>query len=105
MLQLAVDTSAFPHRLHIPVLQNNSSLIFMALHPTACLPHAGPTSDFHSPLIKTCELCSLFPKTPFEHFVILIIIVKEDKYALCALWLLSKVVVVTKIDDAPVSCL
>ena len=63
-------------------------------------------ADFHSPLIKTCGLCFLFLKTPFEHFVILvIIIVKEEKYVLCALWLLSKVAVVTKIDNAPTSCL
>lgn len=36
-----------------------------------------------------------------EHFVIIVIIVIEKNYVLCALWLLSKVAVVTKIDDAP----
>lgn len=45
-----------------------------------------------------------FPRTPFEHLVILVIIVvKGGKYVLGAL--LLKVAVVTKIDDAPISFL
>lgn len=39
-----------------------------------------------------------------EPFVILvIIIVKEEKYVLCTLWLLLKVAIVTQRHDAPTS--
>ena len=61
-------------------------------------------ADFHSSFIKTCGLCFLFPRTPLEPFVILvIIIVKEEKYVLRTLWSLLKVAIVTQRDDAPTS--
>lgn len=41
-----------------------------------------------------------------EPFVILVIItVKEEKYVLRTLWLLSKIAIVTQRDDAPTSFL
>lgn len=41
-----------------------------------------------------------FSPGQIEHFVILLLLWKKES-VLCALWLLSKIAVVIKIDDAP----